>query len=218
MSKSYLWTQEIPIFLLSLSATQNFITQYVWFPISLEVPAFLHLPMDPLCLQDAWFPAVWPLLAFLCSVPSYLPALTPSEHPASPTRSPPWPLAVPWLCSHYRALALPIHSAWRNADSCLVSHSLFLISFRSLGVTSLEKPLLNTPYEIPTEASFFPCPALFFFMVYLTLLYLCTCYLCILNVSSRGTGVLFIALSPAPRVVPDTGQICFKWVKESMNK
>ena len=38
---------------LSLSATQNFITQYVWFPISLEVPAFLHLPMDPLCLQDA---------------------------------------------------------------------------------------------------------------------------------------------------------------------
>ena len=38
---------------LSLSATQNFVTQYVWFPISLEVPAFLHLPMDLLCLQDA---------------------------------------------------------------------------------------------------------------------------------------------------------------------
>lgn len=148
---------------LSLSATQNFITQYVWFPISLEVPAFLHLPMDPLCLQDAWFPAVWPLLAFLCSVPSYLPALTPSEHPASPTRSPPWPLAVPWLCSHYRALALPIHSAWRNADSCLVSHSLFLISFRSLGKCHFprkafaEHPIWNTNWSL-----FFSMPSFIF--------------------------------------------------------
>lgn len=167
-----------------------------------------------------WTRSVYKMHDFLPSGPSlhfsvwYLATclLWHPQCPASPTQS---SLAAPWLCSHHRALALPIHSAWRILT--LVWHHIFSSSFvlgHWLSVTSLEKSFLNTAYEIPTETSFFSCPALFFFVVYLTLLYLCTCYVCILNVSSRGTGILFIALSSAPRVVPDTGQICFKWVRQ----
>ena len=44
MSKGYIWTQNIPIFPhLSLSASRTLITQNVWLPVSLEVPAFLCL-------------------------------------------------------------------------------------------------------------------------------------------------------------------------------
>ena len=37
---------------LSFSESQNLITQYVWFPVSLEVPTFFCLPMNICCLQD----------------------------------------------------------------------------------------------------------------------------------------------------------------------
>ena len=43
------------------------ITPNMWFPVSLKVPTFLCLPMDPRCLQDSWFPATWPLPPFHCS-------------------------------------------------------------------------------------------------------------------------------------------------------
>ena len=68
MSKGYIWTQNIPIFPhLSLSASRTLITQNVWLPVSLEVPAFLCLSIDAHCLQDSWFPATWPLPLLLCS-------------------------------------------------------------------------------------------------------------------------------------------------------
>ena len=45
--------QEIPAFpRLSLSACRILISQKVWFPVSLEVPAFLCLPLDFCCLQQ----------------------------------------------------------------------------------------------------------------------------------------------------------------------
>ena len=46
----------------------------MWFPVSLEVSAFLCLFMD-CCLQDVWFPATCPCPSQL--IPSYLPAVTP---------------------------------------------------------------------------------------------------------------------------------------------
>lgn len=67
-------------------------------------------------------------------------------------------LTVPWPCQAYpyhRAFALPIYSAWSNIDCCLISHSLFLISFRSLVKCHFLKHLLNTPYEIPMYVSLF---------------------------------------------------------------
>ena len=47
----------------------------MWFPVSLEVPAFLCLPMDPNSLQDEWFPVSCPMLIPLF-IPSYLPTVT----------------------------------------------------------------------------------------------------------------------------------------------
>ena len=41
-----------------------------------KVPAFLCLPIDPCCLQDAWFPAIWPKVTLSLLVPGYLPAVT----------------------------------------------------------------------------------------------------------------------------------------------
>ena len=47
--------------------------QNVWFSVCPEVPAFRCLPADPRCLQDVWFPAIWPYpLSLLTS--SCLPA------------------------------------------------------------------------------------------------------------------------------------------------
>ena len=47
----------------------------VWFPVSLEVPAFLCLLMDPWCLQDASFPATCPLPHISLLICSYLPVV-----------------------------------------------------------------------------------------------------------------------------------------------
>ena len=64
----YSHVQEIPTFLcISLSVPRTLISQSVWLPVSLEVPAFLCLPMDPSCLQDVRFPATWSLPLFLFS-------------------------------------------------------------------------------------------------------------------------------------------------------
>ena len=41
--------------------------QNMWFPVSLEVPAFLCLSKGSGWLQDVWFSAIWPEPHFLCS-------------------------------------------------------------------------------------------------------------------------------------------------------
>ena len=52
-AKGTIQTQETPAFLhFSLSAAETLITQNVWFPVSLKIPAFLCLPVDPHYLQD----------------------------------------------------------------------------------------------------------------------------------------------------------------------
>ena len=57
MSKGYIWTQNIPIFPhLSLSASRTLITQNVWLPVSLEVPAFLYYGL--LLFIGCYLPAV----------------------------------------------------------------------------------------------------------------------------------------------------------------
>ena len=73
--------QEIPAFPhLSLSDFRTLITSKVWFPVSLEVPVFLCLPMDPRylqALQDFLPPGPCPHSLL---IPSYLPAVTTGSH------------------------------------------------------------------------------------------------------------------------------------------
>ena len=42
--------------------------------------SFFCLLKDPHCLQDGWFPAIWPVPPFLCSYLAYLPALANPQH------------------------------------------------------------------------------------------------------------------------------------------
>ena len=63
-------------FFFFLSAPGHLSPQNVWFPVSLEVLAFLCLPIVS-CLQDAWFPATWPCAPLSLLTPSYLPAVPP---------------------------------------------------------------------------------------------------------------------------------------------
>ena len=49
--------------------------QNVWFPVSLEVSAFLFLPKSHCCFQDAWFPATWPMAPLSLLISSCPPAL-----------------------------------------------------------------------------------------------------------------------------------------------
>ena len=73
--------QEIPAFPhLSLSDSKSLITSKGWFPVSLEVPVFLCLPVDPHCLQalqDFLPPGPCPHSLL---IPSYLPAVTTGSH------------------------------------------------------------------------------------------------------------------------------------------
>lgn len=122
-------------------------------------------------------------------------------------------LLFPWPCqaySHRRAFGLPMYSTWSINYSCLVSHSSSLISFRSrlkchfLREAFAEHPIYNTNLSI-----FFAYLALF------SSLYTWR-YICLLamsaywNISSRSSGILFIALSSAPRMVPGPGQVINK--------
>ena len=76
--------QEIPAFphlSLSASRAEMLITQNVWFPVSLEAPAFLCLPVDPTVSRwDFLPPDPYPLSL---PIPSSRPAVTFLSHLSS---------------------------------------------------------------------------------------------------------------------------------------